>query len=177
MQLLDDNGTYFVHTRWGRVGESGQHKTMGPFGELDNAIADFKKKFKDKTGLAWEDRESEPKKGKYTFIEKCYEDDDQDSKSGSAVKKEDDDDIKPQSKLPIQTQRLMELIFNENHFNSVLESIGYNQEKLPLGKLGKSTIQAGFGHLKELSSLIKHPKLAQSKYQMSPREVCLSLFW
>jgi len=87
-------------------------------------------------------------------------------------KEEDDEDSKDlvESKLPKQTQRLMELIFNESHFNSVLENIGYNNEKLPLGKLGKSTIQKGFEHLQELSSLIRHPSLAQSKHHISQRE-------
>ena len=75
------------------------------------------------------------------------------------------------SELPVQTQRLMELIFNENHFNSVLEEIGYNADKLPLGKLGKSTLKKGFEHLRELASLIKHPSLAQNKYQISQKEV------
>lgn len=89
------------------------------------------------------------------------------------------------------TQRLMELIFkydpplspiltgsttltempSENHFNSVLEEIGYNAEKLPLGKLGKSTLKSGFEQLKELSSLIKHPSLAQNKYGKDREEV------
>ena len=39
-----------------------------------------------------------------------------------------------------------------------------------MGKLGKSTIQKGFEHLQELSSLIRHPSLAQNKYQTSQRE-------
>lgn len=86
------------------------------------------------------------------------------------MKKEEGADDSVNSKLPKQTQRLMELIFNQNHFNSVLESIGYNQEKLPLGKLGKSTLKKGFEHLKELASLIKHPSLAQNKYGISQKE-------
>jgi poly [ADP-ribose] polymerase 2/3/4 len=172
LQLIITDDAYYIHTRWGRVGEFGQVKTMGPFDEFDHAMKEFDKKFKDKTGLKWEDRFEEPRNKKYTFLEKNYESDGED---GSNVKKEeDDDDQKPNqvpSNLPKQTQRLMELIFNENHFNSVLESIGYNQEKLPLGKLGKSTIQAGFKHLKELASLIKHPSLSQNKYGISQKEV------
>lgn len=139
------------------------------FGDLDGALKEYGKKFKDKSGLSWEDRGEEPKKGKYILLERNYEDDDDDA----GVKKEEgDDDSKDdvQSKLPVQTQRLMELIFNENHFNSVLENIGYNQDKLPLGKLGKKTIQKGFEHLQELSSLIRHPSLAQNKYQTLQRE-------
>ena len=92
------------------------------------------------------------------------------------VKKEDDEDDVPEveSKLPIKSQRLIELIFNQNHFNSVLEGIGYNADKLPLGKLSKATLKQGFDHLNELASLIKHPNLAANKYQVSQAEVSLS---
>ncbi|KAK3072589.1 hypothetical protein LTR53_006543 [Teratosphaeriaceae sp. CCFEE 6253] len=149
----------------------GQVKTMD-FNDFEDALAEFQKKFKDKSGLSWDDRAGGPKKGKYTYLEKNYDVDDDDA--DGAVKKEGDgdEDVKEEveSKLPKQTQRLMELIFNENHFNSVLENIGYNNEKLPLGKLGKSTIQKGFEHLQELSSLIRHPTLAQNKHQTTQRE-------
>jgi len=146
---------------------------MGPF-SLEEALREFEKKFKDKSGLSWDDRSEEPKSNKYTFLEKNYESDDEGD--AGAIKREhgDDDDEKTEkakSELPIQTQRLMELIFNQNHFNSVLEQIGYNADKLPLGKLGKSTLKKGFEHLKELASLIKHPSLAQNKYGISQREV------
>ena len=64
----------------------------------------------------------------------------------------------------------MELIFNQNNFNSTLESIGYNANKLPLGKLSKATLKSGFEHLHELAGLIKHPSLAGNKYGNSQQE-------
>lgn len=151
-------------------------KTMGPQ-SLEGALKDFDKKFKDKSGYNWEDRGEPAKKGKYTFIEKSYEDDSEDEKPATKKKKKDEpkeeeeEDTRIESKLPRQTQRLIELIFNQNHFNSVLEGIGYNAEKLPLGKLSKATLKQGFDHLNELASLIKHPKLAANKHQMSQNEV------
>ncbi|KAI4216780.1 MAG: hypothetical protein LQ351_000729 [Letrouitia transgressa] len=171
LQLLQNEKSdqYYTHTRWGRVGEFGQVKVMGPQ-SLEGALKDFDKKFKDKSGHKWEDRGESPKKGKYTFIERSYEDDDED---GANVKDENED-VKPEdeaeSKLPKQTQRLVELIFNQNHFNAVLEGIGYNANKLPLGKLSKDTLKKGFEHLHELAALIKHPALAQNKYQTSQKE-------
>ena len=176
LQLLQngDNDEYYAHTRWGRVGEFGQVKTMGPT-DFDGALKEFNKKFKDKSGHTWDDRSEPAKKGKYTFIEKNYEDDDDGDGDGGDVKKEegDEEDTTPQveSKLPIQTQRLVELIFNQNHFNAVLENIGYNANKLPLGKLSKATLKQGFEHLHELASLIKHPSLAGNKYSTNQQEV------
>jgi predicted DNA-binding WGR domain protein len=167
-----DGKQYYTHTRWGRVGEYGQAKTIGPF-SLEEALKEFDKKFKDKSGLSWDDRSAEPKPKKYTFIEKSYESDDDDAAEAGDQEDGDQKDEKAKSELPIETQRLMELIFNENHFNSVLEELGYNADKLPLGKLGKSTLKKGFEHLQELASLIKHPSLSQNKYGKSQREVSL----
>ena len=148
---------------------------MGPH-VLEDAHKEFDKKFKDKSGHTWEDRSEPAKKGKYTFLERSYENDED-----KAVKKEEEenDDDKPQtdSKLPRQTQRLMELIFNQSHFNAVLEGIGYNANKLPLGKLSKSTLKQGFEHLHELASLIKHPSLAENKYSMNQKEVSQTWPW
>ncbi|KAI4183168.1 MAG: hypothetical protein L6R41_005555 [Letrouitia leprolyta] len=168
LQLLFDpkKDKYYAHTRWGRVG---QVKTMGPQ-SLEGAMKEFEKKFKDKSGHKWEDRGEPAKKGKYTFIERSYEDDEDEEPAPKKEEVEDDEDEKIESKLPKQTQRLMELIFNQNHFNSVLEGIGYNANKLPLGKLSKTTLKQGFEHLNELASLIKHPKLAQNKHEMSQDE-------
>ena len=121
------------------------------------------------------DRSEPAKKGKYTFLERSYEESD-DEGGDNGVKKEEDDEEASQveSKLPRQTQRLVELIFNQNHFNAVLESIGYNANKLPLGKLSKATLKQGFDHLNELASLIKHPALAQNKHGVDQREVSFS---
>lgn len=145
---------------------------MGPM-SFEAALKEYEKKFKDKSGHKWEDRGEPAKKGKYTFIERSYEDEDDEpaDAKGGVKKEEDDDDAVVESKLPRQTQRLVELIFNQNHFDSVLESIGYNANKLPLGKLSKTTLKQGFEHLQELAALIKNPALAQNKYQVSQTEV------
>ena len=148
---------------------------MGPLAELEDALKEYNKKFKDKSGNKWDERSEPAKKGKYTFLERSYEDDDDEAQD--QVKKEDADEEQTDSKLPRQTQRLMELIFNQNHFNAVLESIGYNANKLPLGKLSKTTLKQGFEHLQELASLIKHPSLSQNKYGTSQKEVSRSVLF
>lgn len=52
---------FLVWTRWGRVGEFGQCKAIEAE-DLESAKWEFGKKFKDKTGLTWEDRGGDPKK-------------------------------------------------------------------------------------------------------------------
>ena len=141
-------------------------------------MKEYNKKFKDKSGNTWENRHEPAKKGKYTFLEKNYESDSEGEQDDVSVKKEVEDNTQEgrresaaASKLPELVQRLVELIFNETYFNTVLENIGYNNDKVPLGKLGKSTLTKGFDHLKELESLIKYPSLAQEKYHVDQQEV------
>jgi len=98
--------TYYSHTRWGRVGEEGQVKTIEE-SSLDDAKKEFEKKFKEKSGLDWVNRMDKPKDKKYTYIEKSYEDDDDDE----AADTKDDTNVSAKSELDLPTQRLMELIF------------------------------------------------------------------
>ena len=56
-------------TRWGRVGEQGQHERKW-FRDLDEAKKAFKKKFSDKTKNKWENRDKfVAAPGKYTLLE------------------------------------------------------------------------------------------------------------
>lgn len=162
--LVDRAGSDFrTWTRWGRVGEHGQSALLGD-GSIDSAQAEFKKKFKDKSGLTWDNRLDPPKKGKYTFIERNYEedsdsDDEDDNKAVAKQKKS-----APESKLSVPVQDLVSFIFNPAHFQSVMASMSYDAQKLPLGKLSKRTLRNGFQYLKDLSDLISRPASAKQKY-------------
>ncbi|KAF5854804.1 hypothetical protein ETB97_011334 [Aspergillus alliaceus] len=165
--LVDRSGSNFkTWTRWGRVGESGQTGLLGT-GALDSAQYEFEKKFKDKSGLSWDNRLDTPKKGKYTFIERNYEEDsdeeNEDEDEGTA-KKVQDEPPKVESQLSAPVQDLMAFIFNQSHFMSAMASMDYDAKKLPLGKLSKRTLRQGFLKLKELSELIADPTLATSQY-------------
>lgn len=148
-------------------------------GSLDDARRQFEKKFRDKSGLSWNNRLDPPVRGKYTFIERNYEDDssseDEDDgkakskkkKSGEA-QKEDEEEQKPvESTLAKPVQNLIAFIFNQQYFLSTMAQMSYDANKLPLGKLSKRTLQTGFQILKDLSELIAMPSLATDKYNMS----------
>ncbi|XHG00308.1 hypothetical protein AWENTII_003772 [Aspergillus wentii] len=161
--LAGRNATeYYTWTRWGRVGETGQWAHLGD-GTLKKAMADFEKKFKDKSGLKWENRTDTPKNGKYTFIERNYEDDDEDEDADTKqVAKKEKKQV--ESLLPEATQTLMTFIFNQDHFLSTMASMSYDAQKLPLGKLSKRTLEDGFRVLKDLSELVSSPTLASSRW-------------
>ncbi|KAK8056265.1 poly polymerase catalytic domain-containing protein [Apiospora rasikravindrae] len=158
VQLLRNiTGDYKAWTRWGR-----------------DALKNFNKKFKDKSGLAWADRGNKPKPNKYTFIERSYAPDSEDE--GDAPVKEDPELDKapgevikdaPESKLHPAIQELMELIFNQQYFAATMSDLNYDVNKLPLGKLSKSTILRGFQALKDLSELLDDPTSAQSEHNMA----------
>ena len=177
--LVSGIGDYRAWTRWGRVGETGKGMTLGD-GSLHAAMATFEKKFKEKAGVTWSNRFDAPRgnrqKGYYTFIERKYEDDSHDdaedlpvtintgtSKNGATASPVDQVD----SKLPTSVQRLMELIFNQQHFAETMRELDYDANKLPLGKLSKRTLDKGFEILRDLGELLTDPSVADSKHNMT----------
>ncbi|KAL0943272.1 PARP-like domain-containing protein [Colletotrichum truncatum] len=178
IQLIQNgskNGpTYKVWTRWGRVGEAGANAVLGD-GELSEALKQFDKKFKDKSGLSWADRGKDPKPKKYAFIERSYEpdSDDDDDTAGDVKTKEEEpeeDKVSVACTLEKPVEELMGLIFNPGYFAQAMSSMNYDANKLPLGKLSKNTIVRGFQALKDLSALFSDRTLASSKYSMTPVE-------
>jgi poly [ADP-ribose] polymerase len=173
-QLLENGGQYRTWTRWGRVGENGQNAVLGN-GSLGDALQNFEKKFKDKSGLKWADRGEEPKPKKYVFVERSYEPDSEDeeddredsTKAGAAAERSDNPP--PKCTLEPAVKSLMELIFNQQYFDATMASLNYDSEKLPLGKLSKATITRGYQALKELSNLLDDPTLA-AEYDLSVPE-------
>ncbi|KAF9877171.1 hypothetical protein CkaCkLH20_05437 [Colletotrichum karsti] len=169
IQLIQMGSFFKTWTRWGRVGDSGQNAVLGN-GSLDDALKQFDKKFKDKSGYSWADRGKDPKPSKYAFVERSYEPDSEDDDDADDVVKADEE--APEKKkaeakkctLPKPVEELMGLIFNMGYFASAMSSMDYDANKLPLGKLSKGTILRGFQTLKNLSELLGDPSLADTKY-------------
>ena len=163
-----DRFKFAVWTHWGRVGETGQNKLEVNM-SLEVALVLFKSKFKDKTGLKWENRGDVPKANKYTMIEKSYGNETDDETEGQAegINGSTQKVAPPDCTLSEELQELMRFIFDTGHMKKSMESQNYNFNKLPLGKLSKSTIEKGYLALKELGDVILNPKLAHEKYDQS----------
>uniref|UniRef100_A0A6V7PG07 Poly [ADP-ribose] polymerase n=1 Tax=Ananas comosus var. bracteatus TaxID=296719 RepID=A0A6V7PG07_ANACO len=150
----DDGRTYMVYNRWGRVGVRGQDKLHGPFGTRERAIYEFEGKFFDKTKNHWSNRKNYiyyPKL--YTWLEMDY----------SEAEKETAKDNKAQASISAQPREtkldsriasFISLICNVGMMKQQMMEIGYNAEKLPLGKLSKSTILKGYDALRRISDVI-----------------------
>ncbi|KEY68041.1 hypothetical protein S7711_06952 [Stachybotrys chartarum IBT 7711] len=177
-RLLHDpkSNSFKTWTRWGRVGEVGQSAELGD-GSFKAAEKAFGKKFRDKSGLAWEQRGDDPKPGKYAFVERSYDpdsdddddDDAKDAKASSDKQEAPEHDVKPitpDCTLDKPVKELMELIFNQDYFQATMTALNYDAQKLPLGKLSKATIMRGFQQLKDLAALMDDSSLAASRWQM-----------
>lgn len=168
IQLLEKGGKYYAWTRWGRVGEDGQNALLGP-SDLGKALKAFQSKFKDKTKNAWEERTSfKPAPGRYQLIEV---DRSADASKASEIEEKlkgiDADAAKIQAKtakkfapckLAPETQKFMDLIFDEDMFKGAMASFDIDVKKMPLGALSKSQVEKGFEVLEELEEAIEGKK-------------------
>eukprot|EP01084_Bolivina_argentea_P299138 515620_1 len=153
LQIIQKDGRdeFYYHFRWARVGYKGQLKTEPASKEA--CIAAFKKKFHDKTLNEWEDRHSfEARARKYTYLPMDYSSKNDDNESG--MDSEMDEECKIESTLHEDVQDLVKLIFDKNMMEQQMKEIGYDAEKLPLGKVDKSIITQAYQILKDIESEI-----------------------
>jgi len=95
------------------------------------------------------------------------EDDAKSKNKGKGIKKEEEEDHPiPESTLHPKVQDIVEIIFNTNMMTSQMKELDYDVEKMPLGKLAKSTILQGYEVLKRISEVINDNKPSTNKSSM-----------
>ncbi|XP_052186188.1 poly [ADP-ribose] polymerase 2 isoform X2 [Diospyros lotus] len=150
----DDGRRFMVYYRWGRVGVKGQDKLLGPYTSQHSAIQEFEQKFLAKTRNHWCNRKefiSHPKN--YVWLEMDYTD----AEKESTEQAKSDLTMGPQpreTKLESRIAKFISLICNVSMMKQQMMEIGYNAEKLPLGKLSKLTILKGYDVLKRIADVI-----------------------
>ncbi|XP_047307874.1 poly [ADP-ribose] polymerase 2-like [Impatiens glandulifera] len=148
----DGGGRYMVYNRWGRVGVKGQDKISGPYTSKEPAIQEFKSKFFSKTKNHWSNRKE------FIFHPKCYAwlEMDYTSQEKDSPTKIDtgETSLNCETKLESTVAKFISLVCNVNMMKQQMMEIGYNAEKLPLGKLSKSTISKGYDVLKRIADVI-----------------------
>ncbi|XP_077458139.1 protein mono-ADP-ribosyltransferase PARP3 [Stigmatopora argus] len=153
IQVIKAANKFYSWNRWGRVGEMGQSK-LNTFSDVDGAVKDFEKKFKDKTKNNWNDRMNfVSHSGKYTLIEVDGEHDTEvkvDSVDGTVVKVTKNIPCT----LDDATQALIVLIFSNDMFKEAMECMNLDIKKMPLGKLSKLQIAKGFEVLEEIEAAL-----------------------
>ncbi|KAM1475412.1 hypothetical protein ACFX2I_031311 [Malus domestica] len=155
IQVLESEvgGSFMIYYRCGRVGFKGQNK-LAPHASRESAIKEFKQKFRDKTGNDWSNRKM------FQLIPSCYmwiEMDYNEKEEQSAVEEKNGSAL---GRQPLETQlepciaNFISLIFNIDMMKPHVMEIVYNADKLPLGKLSKSTILKGYNILQRISDVI-----------------------
>ncbi|CAO2203462.1 unnamed protein product [Urochloa humidicola] len=151
----DAGGRFIVYQRWGRVGVRGLDK-LKAYTSRHQAIREFKEKFRNKTNNHWSGRKNfKCYEKKYTWIETEY---------GKSDKETDKNEKIKESRLEIRTAQFISLICDSSMMKQQMMEIGYNADKLPLGKLSKSTILKGYDVLKRISSVISKADRVQLEH-------------
>jgi poly [ADP-ribose] polymerase len=146
IQLLeaDASKTYYLWVRYGRIGERGR-STLSNGLDLNSGKMDFSSKFHDKTKNTWPITTFKSYSGKYTLLERDYGV--SDSKISPEVKI-------AESKLDTKVADLVKLVCDTNMMKSAMMKIGYDANKMPLGKLSSTHIKHGYEVLKKLETAI-----------------------
>ncbi|XP_047080233.1 poly [ADP-ribose] polymerase 2-A-like [Lolium rigidum] len=145
----DVGKSFMVYWRYGRVGSRGRTELMGPM-QRHEAINLFQFKFEDKTNNQWVSRHSfRCHAKKYTWLEMDY------GKEGDKAQKKElvANQIK-ETKLETRTAQFISVICDITMMKQQMMEIGYNADKLPLGKISQSTISKGYDVLKRISHAI-----------------------
>lgn len=165
VQLLEDDkgGKFYVFTRWGRVGVTGQ-SALDHYTSVLPAQMQFKKKFREKTGNDWDVAETAFTKidGKYQLMAIDLGDskDDKPATLGDHMDAAGAE-ITP-SKLPTATQNLVKMICNKADMTASMKELEIDTNKMPLGKISKKQIKDAFAHLKDIENELKKPSPHQA---------------
>uniref|UniRef100_A0A0E0C1M0 Poly [ADP-ribose] polymerase n=1 Tax=Oryza meridionalis TaxID=40149 RepID=A0A0E0C1M0_9ORYZ len=167
----DAGGNFMVYSRWGRVGTRGKGKLQGPFSR-EQAIDEFERKFHDKTDIHWSYRKgSHCYAHKYTWLEMDYgEADKETNKKTSSITNQ----LK-ETKLETRTASFISLICDISMMKQQMVEIGYNADKLPLGKLSKSTILKGYDVLKRISNVISGADTDRTQLEQLTGEIEIAI--
>ncbi|VDP00762.1 unnamed protein product [Soboliphyme baturini] len=167
LQILKDNATqnYSVWFRWGRVGLRGQSMLTSCGDDVEEAKRLFCEKFFAKTLNEWGNRsEFESVPGKYDLVKVNYsnEEEENDEKKGNGKSRLKKSRRTPPSKLDKKLQAVINLICDMQTMDDCLKEMRFDASKLPLGKLTRDQITAGYESLKKIERCIKAAKQSRN---------------
>ncbi|KAI5636400.1 poly(ADP-ribose) polymerase catalytic domain-containing protein [Phthorimaea operculella] len=158
LQVLeaDNKKKYWLFRSWGRIGTTIGGSKTEECKSVHDALNKFGNLYMEKTDNPWECREYfEKVPGGYYPIEVDYGDDTDGKRSKLQVDKN--------CKLPEPVQKLVVKIFDIDVMKKTLLEFELDTEKMPLGKLSKKQIKAGYKVLTELLNYIEQGKASENK--------------
>ncbi|XP_054722688.1 LOW QUALITY PROTEIN: uncharacterized protein LOC129232581 [Uloborus diversus] len=153
MQLIKHKSReslFVLFTRWGRVGDTGQYQKT-PYGTLAEAVKEFTRIFRAKSGNSWDDIKNfqpQPKKYRLVQLEK--------KKQGALRNVKLDLKSSVPSKLSLPLQNLFENFMDIHTMEGTLQDLGvYSSfEVLPFGSLSEDILIAAEDLLKQIGNVI-----------------------
>ncbi|XP_028036394.1 poly [ADP-ribose] polymerase [Bombyx mandarina] len=155
LQILKHNkeNRYWLFRSWGRIGTTIGGSKVEKMKDLDNALDRFQALYEEKTENRWKDRNNFVKiPGRYFPLEIDYGDNETKTLT-----------VDPKCELAEPVQRLIVTIFDIHYMKQTLLEFELDTEKMPLGKLSKKQIKAGYKVLSELQNLIKSGDASRNK--------------
>ncbi|XP_054714565.1 poly [ADP-ribose] polymerase 1-like [Uloborus diversus] len=147
LQILQSNkgSSYWLFRSWGRVGTTIGDKKLEKL-KLEDAIAEFKRLYQEKTGNEWSNRKNFKKQPGLLYpLEIDYG---QDCEKFKELKPGDN------SKLPKPVQELICLIFDIEAMKKAMVEFEIDLKKMPLGKLSKRQIETAYSVLNEAQQVL-----------------------
>ena len=165
---------YILLTNWGRIGwGEGQYQNT-PFGQEKQAVEEFEKIFKAKTGNEWSEKERkfENKPGRYRLVST---DDEKRVLKKKAIIFDLETSIRSNLSTPVQT--LLKDIANVSMYIDAYKKIGVDHEAVPFGRIKKDNLYKARSLLKELKSMVKtkEEKIRKFDHSAKPKTVTANL--
>lgn len=150
MQLLEDTNrnVYVLFTRWGRIGETGAFQRT-PFADRDEAVKEFCKIYKNKSGNDWGEM-FEKKKGKYVPMKLNFT-----QTRCTDFIKEFDEEKSPAARLCKETQEVLKLCTSQTMYRSYFSHYSVDVNVLNFSNISKQSIEKAESLLLEISALAK----------------------
>lgn len=151
IQALKAQPNYYLHTRYGRVGEKGTPSDK-PFTTEKSLIDAFKKQYKDKTKNVWGPiSEFVPQQGKYIRLDMAELD-----VQDESTKSEDSDSLTiTKIVLEPEVETVISEISDKKMQTNTLMTFNVDMTKMPLGKISNGQIDFAYEILEEINDIIK----------------------
>ncbi|KAK3611456.1 hypothetical protein CHS0354_032737 [Potamilus streckersoni] len=150
MQIIHHKGKdiYILFTRWGRIGDKGQYQHT-PYPKLPQAVLDFTKIFRSKTGNTWANIkkfENQPKK--YRLMPR-------DDKPKKVHKVNFSLETSSLSKLSAEVQDVVKEMANVGMMEAALKKASVEEDLMPFGRLKREALIEARKILQQLGELIQ----------------------
>jgi poly [ADP-ribose] polymerase len=160
MQIINTGTNYVWFIRYGRIGEPGKSSySISP--NTWEAVNDFEKQFRTKTGNKFNTPNFVKKNKKYFLTKVSYEEE------LKTIDKDELDKKELVSNLDKKIQELISLFSNEEMMTQTLISLNIDTKKMPLGKLSKTQLENANDVLTQIQTELKGTQNEETIKQLS----------